>query len=440
MGEVKIASVMRTWCTVQLSEIFMNSTITPHQLHIVNFCRQVGVMSDGHGGFKPRNPADYLKGVKVKQSTKFPSLYLFKYDQIEVEQHNLWDIPYVQEARGIILDSANNWNPVCMTYAKFFNMGQAQAHPVDWSKSVVFEKLDGSLMQLWHYAEAWHVSTSGTPDADCPVGDHGVTFGDMFWETFNKQGAGQNCPSNGDNKQGIQLNDLDPNYCYAFELMGPLNRIVVAHPEPKLVLHGVRDMRTLQELDPASVTAGRPEFGTIKTWKVSDQESLQALVASFNGAECEGVVVCDMTQGGIHFARQKVKNLDYLRLHRMVSATSKASLALTARMRDGDELLAYFPSFRPDYDKIVRVLDEAEVTAEACWQRHQGLLVNPDDPKLARKNYALALKKDSETAGIQGYLFQKASDPGLKFTDWVMAMPDSTYVDWVTDRSGEVSK
>lgn len=42
----------------------------------------------------------------------------------------------------------------------------------------------------------------------------------------------------------------EKNYCYMFEMITPKNIIVVRYTEEKIVLHGVRNMDSLQEEDP----------------------------------------------------------------------------------------------------------------------------------------------------------------------------------------------
>src|ERR1017187_5709493 len=182
-----------------------------------------------------RNTPNALQALKLqfsidwKRHSEYPNLMLFKYSQISSN----FAEPIVQEARGIILDESNNWNVVCYTFSKFFNYSEALAAKIDWSSAVVQEKADGSLCQLFYYDNRWNVATSGTPDASGQVNDFGKTFRELFWETWNKQGA--------------DVAHLGRDWSYAFELTGPLNRVVVDHKEAKLHLLGGRNINTLKE-------------------------------------------------------------------------------------------------------------------------------------------------------------------------------------------------
>ncbi len=98
--------------------------------------------------------------ITTKTHPQYPNLHMFNYDQVES--------PFLQEvvrqSRGIILDRDNDWSPVCYTYDKFFNEGSGHCSNIDWDSALVYEKFDGSLMQLYYYDEQWHIASSGIPD------------------------------------------------------------------------------------------------------------------------------------------------------------------------------------------------------------------------------------------------------------------------------------
>lgn len=52
----------------------------------------------------------------------------------------------------------------------------------------VYEKLDGSLMTLYHYRGQWHVATTGRPDASGSVGSARASYNDLFWEIWQNLG------------------------------------------------------------------------------------------------------------------------------------------------------------------------------------------------------------------------------------------------------------
>lgn len=88
--------------------------------------------------------------VSAKAHKKYPNLLLFKYDQIFSDFSN----PVVCSARGIILDSSDNWRIVSNPFPKFFNYGEPNAAKIDWDSARALEKLDGcfsynAALQLW---------------------------------------------------------------------------------------------------------------------------------------------------------------------------------------------------------------------------------------------------------------------------------------------------
>src|SRR3989304_4986341 len=88
------------------------------------------------------------------------------YNNLVCLKYNMIDSPMseriTQECRGIILDEENDWAIVSRSFDKFFNFGEGHAAKINWDTANVQEKLDGSLMALYHYRDKWHVQSSGT--------------------------------------------------------------------------------------------------------------------------------------------------------------------------------------------------------------------------------------------------------------------------------------
>lgn len=258
--------------------------------------------------------------IKVTCHPKYPNLYLFKYNQIESD----FSQDIVKVCRGIILDKNNNWYPVCYTYRKFHNYSEQLADKIDWSTAKIFEKLDGSLMQLFYYDGQWQVSTSGTPDADCQVNSFPISFKDLFWKIWNE--LGYILPKN-------------KNICYAFELCTPFNRIVVQHKENKIVLHGARDLTNLREL--STVDAAKDTNWVVaNSYNFSNAEQILEECRKMKGIEQEGYVVVDE-----NFNRVKIKSEDYIRLHHCVSNMTARKMLEIVRQNEGSEFLQYFPEW-----------------------------------------------------------------------------------------------
>jgi len=319
--------------------------------------------------------------VAVKPHPEFPEILMFKYNQISSPMDN----PIVQCCRGIMLDSKNDWKPVSWTFSKFFNLGEPNAAQIDWNTARVYEKLDGSLMQMAYYGGQydvirehrfeptlgrWRVATSGTPDAVCYSDDTGRSFRDLFWEAMVqswKNPTGENVPKN---------------WCLAWELMTPWNRVVVPHKTERVVLIGVRDLNTGKELHLDDPEVARFQFPTVRSFPITDLEGIQASMATFKGLDQEGYVVCDA-----NFNRVKIKHPEYVALHHMKGddgPTYKKMLRFVQN-GEGEEILAYWPEWRPMYDKVAVAYTKAVEEIKADYYRISDLALEQfSDPSVTK--------------------------------------------------------
>jgi hypothetical protein len=264
--------------------------------------------------------------IKARRHAQYPNLISLKYSQIESPMSE----PIVQACRGIVVNE-DDWSVVARPYDKFFNIEEGLAVPVDWSTAKTFEKVDGSLIIMYHYDKEWRVGTSGTPDGSGDVQGFGFSFKELFWKTWNDL----------DYKLPV-----DENKTFLFELMTPYNRVVVQHPKGRIVLHGVRDKNEpYAEYDPADFSSFGWEI--VKTYPLNNEKAVMEFASTLNGLECEGMVVVDS-----NFNRVKVKCADYLRYSHMKEGMSMRSMLDIVRNNEGAEFLAYFEEFRTYYDSI----------------------------------------------------------------------------------------
>lgn len=268
-------------------------------------------------------------GINCKTHKLYPNLCMFKYNQISSPMEN----PIVQECRGIILDSEDYWNIVAYPFDKFFNEGDPLAAQVDWSTAKVQEKLDGSLMLLYCYKDGWLVASSGTPDASGRVNELPKMFCELFWDTFDFR--------------KYKLPSGYEDHTFMFELTSPHNRVVIRHAEPGITLIGARNNKTLYEV-PAKSLAGL-DFPTVKEFDLDSTDAIADHFETVKGIDQEGFVVVDHK-----FNRIKIKHPDYVRLHHMKGndgPSYKRMLEIVVK-GESDEVLSYFPEWRPIHDKV----------------------------------------------------------------------------------------
>ncbi len=260
--------------------------------------------------------------LMVKRHQKHPNLVLFKYHK----SRSTFDNPILCEARGLILNESDNWKIVCYPYNKFFNfdekLGEEVMKKLTNTPVSIYEKVDGSLMTLYYYHDEWHVSTTGRPDASGTCGRQSFTFADLFWKVWNSK--------------NYKL-PTDTTKCYMFELTTPDNKVIVPYKDERIVLHGVRNLITLQEELPIGY-----DWEQIAIYEYENLDKAIENARKMVYTDGEGYVFCNST-----FDRVKVKSEDYLKqTYQGVSINNISSKTILQIVRLGEqsEYLTIFPS------------------------------------------------------------------------------------------------
>ena len=297
--------------------------------------------------------------IKSTRHQKYPHLICLKYSQIESPMGE----KIVQQCRGIILDSAQDWQIVSYPYNKFFNYGEHHASTIDWSSAKVYEKLDGSLMVLYFYDGEWRVQSSGTPDAGGEVNGFGFTFAELFWKVWNE--LGYHLPQ-------------EREYCFIFELMTPYNRIVVQPKNNQIVLHGARNLDTLIESEPG-FWANKYGWELVKSYPLTNWTEVIKAAEMLDPMDSEGYIICDQ-----NFNRVKVKSPQYVAISHLREGFSTRRMLEIILTNEGEEFLAYFPEWTGLYEKIKDKYQSLIEEVEAAYQQYQHIET--------QKDFALAIK------------------------------------------------
>lgn len=268
--------------------------------------------------------------LKISEEDGF---VLFKYNQINSD----FTEKICREARGLILDSTENFMVVRLAFEKFFNLDEQYAAHIDWDTAVATEKIDGSIMSVWYARGKWHLSTNGTIDAFKAelngVGPY-KTFGELFesvlplstFENYNKH------------------------RCWTFELVSPYNKIVIDYPETKVYLLSIRDMYSREELDLDAVEmiADANGFVIPQRYDLNNEDDYRQLVASMPEGH-EGIVVRDAAGH-----RVKIKTLLYFQMHKAKNngVITLERIVDLIRANDHHEFLSYFPEYEDIFTKV----------------------------------------------------------------------------------------
>jgi RNA ligase len=245
--------------------------------------------------------------VSRKQHPELPlSLYVYS-EKCQFEPH--WTA-VTMRCRGLIADDETG-EIIGWCLPKFFNHNQHDAGS-DWAPTLpdepfeVYDKVDGSLGIVFHYAGAWRVATKGSFVSD-----------QAAWASRYVAKA--------------DTSALDPSVTYLAEIVYPENRIVVNYGDRRdlVLLAAFRADGTevpLREAAPAWDGIG----SVVRTYNWADSFDVLAAMAeesrhldgtSITGTDAEGWV--------IRFAsglRVKAKTSDYLHLHRALTCTSERTV------------------------------------------------------------------------------------------------------------------
>jgi hypothetical protein len=330
------------------------------------------------------------RGIRVSTDERFPGLFNLKYGSICVEKAD----PIVRACRGAVVEEVLNdgdhspyFRLVAYAFDRFFNLGEAEADEIDWSSANVYEKYDGSLIKLFWNGVQWVVSTSGSVGGAGNVGDSGKSFEELFWDTF----------------RFMRYNafDLNPDYCYVFELCAPENRIVVKYDEPMLRLLAVRDRANdfvelpLGDFSRVFWVAESFDYGAIQL--------LQAVNA--RGADHEGFIVCDA-----YGRRIKVKSDVYVQLHR-VRGNGEPNFSELYLNDDLDEFLLHFPDYSEKFNAL------RENLALIAWGVEEFVRLYSD---YSQKEFAVIVMENHPK--VSGAMFSIRSGKFANFAEYVAQM------------------
>jgi len=115
---------------------------------------------------------EYLRSGKTLEDLKSELAIRYRVDEklnVVCLNYSMIESPMsneiVQECRSLILDMGS-WDVLGWSFKKFFNYGEGHIpSDFDWNQFETFEKLDGSLITVWHHSKyGWQIATRSVPD------------------------------------------------------------------------------------------------------------------------------------------------------------------------------------------------------------------------------------------------------------------------------------
>jgi T4 RnlA family RNA ligase len=220
-------------------------------------------------------------------SQAHPSLPLTIYNYTAKAQFDRYWVAATLCCRGLVLD--DHYRSIARPLPKFFNLSEHQGTlPVGVPE--IYEKLDGSLIILFDYQGRWEVASRGS------FGSEQAQMGRVLLANYQ-----------------TNLDRLDREYTYLFEIIYPSNRIVVDYGSAqRLVLLAAVHTQTGAELAHTQVNwidrAQTYPATTLPAWLKSIDETQSEL------NNHEGFIL-KWSDG----FRLKYKLADYVRLHRIIT-------------------------------------------------------------------------------------------------------------------------
>ncbi len=207
--------------------------------------------------------------------------------------------PILKICRGLVLST--NGDCLCYPFNRFFNHFEKEADKIDWKNSLIQEKLDGSLINVfWNKNKRyWEITTRGSFYPT--IGD--TDFSIIFKRIFNK------------------FDILNKDVCYMFKLISRENRIVKLYTQEFIVLLGARNLKNLIEFNQKEldIFSDRENINRPKKYGIGEYDYILNLFKTFNQDD-EGVVVIDTKNNN----RIKIKQESYIKLARIMQLNDEA--------------------------------------------------------------------------------------------------------------------
>lgn len=304
-------------------------------------------------------------------------LRILNYSDAAMYTPGAWANPAVRQCRGLIVD--DEWAIVARPWAKFFNHGQEEAGDLDLTAPVeVTDKMDGSLGII-------HLTKSGQPR----VASRGSFESDQAIHAtavLHARYAGL-----------TNLDTITP----LVEIVYPENRIVVDYGDlDDLILIGGVDIQGGTYHSPAVVAAAIGWTGPIT--EVFEHTTLRDALAAAPRPGMEGLCVRFTDGARNHIV--KIKQEEYVRLHKIVTGLSEKSV--WEHMSGGgplETMLGELPDELHEWTREVwgRLASAAAEILGRAHMTHSHIVdILPDD--WTRKHYAEAAAKHPE---VRPYLF-----------------------------------
>jgi T4 RnlA family RNA ligase len=340
--------------------------------------------------FDPQTLPELIQQGYITSQTH-PNLPLTIYNYTAKAQFDRYWVEATLACRGLVLD--NDYHPIARPLPKFFNLSEYQGALPDGVPNI-YEKLDGSLIILFQYAGQWEVASRGSFASD------------------QAQMARTLLPN-----YQADLERLEPDHTYLFEIIYPSNRIVVDYGSvQRLVLLAAVQTHTGAELDHNQVTwidrAETYPATTLPEWLKSIDETESEL------NNHEGFIL--KWSNGF---RLKYKLADYVRLHRIITRVQAKDIwECLSQNQNIDQFLDSVP------DEFYNWVKDTKLELETKYQEIE------TECQRVFKDLGVGVASQHENRKQSAMYFQTQKYPGVLFL--MLDKRDYTQVIWKLIKPG----
>lgn len=281
-----------------------------------------------------KNDFNKLKDKFGIKSNLYEDRLVLNYSQIDGDKHDTMS----KECRALILHYPETDKVMSRSFDRFFNYNEdPRTDEYNILKSKIYEKVDGSLISVYHDSKELCIGTRSMAfaEGETPIG---VSYKDLvlrvrpyLFDTINKR-----------------MNPkLVSESTFIFELCTPENRVVKQYDGDRLFLLGVRNKITGEFQDDWVVDqiAGKLGFDRPEEIWLNSYEAIAKNISKLPAMD-EGYV-CNWDNWRI-----KIKNPAYLAIAhlRENGVISPKRIAKLIFLEDEEEYLGYFPEDKKYFD------------------------------------------------------------------------------------------
>ena len=333
-------------------------------------------------------------GIKVRE---YPDRYVLNYDQVDSSKFRFH--PIVRVCRNLIV--SKDFNKVLhRSFDRFFNYGEdPAAAEFDFSKAVCEEKLDGSLVGLYHDGDKWCHCTRSLAYGE------GNLNSDIKYKTFAE------LIDNEVDLTPVYYNG-NKKYSYIFELMSQFDPHVTRPADTKMYLLAVRNKETGEYVD-------KHVEGERIGWKYYPKES-----SFHNYAEIKEIAdKMPLSEEGfvcrIGDWRIKVKSPAHIAAFVIRSGgLTEEKVINLVNLHEETEYLSYYPDEKKYFIPWIQVRDNMEKNFNFIYKMCKDEV---------RKTFSMNLDKNNIPSVMKTVLF-KMYENGGRFEDAFKSIPETKIV------------